>query len=92
MRRNILTASFILLTMAGGPFFLSAQQTPHFLTTLYFEDAAGNQDSIEFGYDYTATEGMDAAFGEYELTDPFDPVFEVRAASRDFVFQPTPAY
>lgn len=65
-----------------------AQQEPHFLTTLYFEDAVGNRDSIEIGFDFAATEDMDAAFGEYELMTPFDSVFEVRAASLDFLFQP----
>lgn len=85
MQGNILPVSFILLTMAGCPDFLLAQQMPHFLTTLYFEDAVGNRDSIEFGFHDEATEAMDSEFGEYEVFQPFDSIFEVRGGTPGFI-------
>jgi hypothetical protein len=87
MRRNDTIFISILFAIVCFPFLLMAQQEPHFITTLYFEDAVGNRDSIEYGYDYAATEDMDAAFGEYELTTPFDSVFEVRAGTPDFTYR-----
>lgn len=59
-----------------------AQLDPMFLTTLYFEDAIGNRDSIEIGYDTLVNTVYDypaEEFGQIEFAEPFDPVFEVRA-------------
>lgn len=60
---------------------------PFFETTLYFEDAVGNMDSVIFGYDINATQDIDPEFGEVELTTPFDSIFEVRIGSSDFPSQ-----
>jgi len=58
-----------------------AQQQPMFLTKLYFEDAIGNRDTIEIGYDTAVTREnypMES-FGQVEVTSVWDSVFEVRA-------------
>jgi len=57
---------------------LRAQQTPYFGMNLYFEDAIGNRDTVFFGYDIDATNELEAEWGEYEMTEPFDSVFDVR--------------
>lgn len=62
------------------PAVLSAQLTPMFQTTIYFEDAIGNRDSILVGYDTLANVRYNPDFGEVDLITPFDSVFEVRAA------------
>lgn len=61
---------------------LHSQQTALFQVVIRFEDAVGNKDSVTVGYDPNATFGIDAEFGEAEITAPFDSVFEVRAMSR----------
>ena len=58
-------------------------QTAQFETTIYFEDAVGNKDSVIVGFDTLATEDIDIALGEQEILIPFDSVFEVRAAALD---------
>ncbi|NUO02543.1 MAG: T9SS type A sorting domain-containing protein [Saprospiraceae bacterium] len=60
---------------------LYSQQTALFQAVIRFEDAVGNKDSVTVGYDPNATFGIDAEFGEAEITAPFDSVFEVRAMS-----------
>lgn len=60
---------------------LHAQLEPFFKTTIHFEDAIGNRDSIVFGYDIAATPDMDEAYGEEEIITSFDAVFEARAGS-----------
>jgi len=71
---------FILLALVcyGLPNSM-AQPTAQFETTFYFEDAAGNRDSVVVGYDTLATRDIDPEFGEEEILVPFDAVFEVRA-------------
>lgn len=58
-----------------------AQAVPQYKTTIYFEDAVGNTDSITVGFDTLATSSIDPIFGEAEITAPFDSVFEVRAGT-----------
>lgn len=45
-------------------YFSFAQE---FSVELFFQDAAGNQDSIILGYDDNATNGIDSAFGETNI-------------------------
>ncbi len=55
---------------------LFAQQ---FSFPLYFEDALGNKDTLVFGYDNTATDSIDANFGEIDIKNsPYDSSFEAR--------------
>lgn len=63
----------------------SAQLEPMFLTTVYFEDAVGNRDSIEIGYDTTVTRQNYpmASLGQVEATGVWDTVFEVRAKNQN---------
>ncbi len=60
--RNYYYLLFILLSIDSY-----AQQTPEFQMQLYFEDAAGNRDTITIGYDINATDGIDSDFGEVNL-------------------------
>lgn len=57
---------------------ISAQLTPIFETTIYFEDAIGNKDSIIYGYDTLANNTYNPDFGEIDIQTPFDSIFEVR--------------
>ena len=63
------------------------QETAFFELPLYFEDAAGNKDTIIIGYDeripYNSTE-INESFGEILIDTPFDSIFEVRAYNDDF--------
>ncbi len=62
-------------------YHLSNAQTPEFETTFYFEDAVGNKESVVVGYDPKVSDysnGFVPKFGEQEITEPFDTVFEVR--------------
>ncbi|MCB9293864.1 MAG: T9SS type A sorting domain-containing protein [Lewinellaceae bacterium] len=73
---------FIILgLLLGGWQAALSQQTAQFETTLYFEDAVGNRDSIVVGYDTLATHDIDPEFGEVEILSPFDSIFEVRAGT-----------
>ena len=53
----------------------SAQE---FSFVMHFEDARGNRDSIEIGYDIDASEGMDSLFDEQNIMEiKWDSVFDV---------------
>ncbi len=52
-----------------------------FSTTIWFEDAIGNIDSVIIGHDSMATLDIDPEYGEVELTEPFNSLFEVRAGT-----------
>ena len=56
------------------------QLQPMFQTTLYFEDAVGNRDTIIAGFDTLANIDYNPQFGEVDINSPFDSVFDVRAA------------
>ena len=71
---------FIIIGLLfGGRQAAVGQQIAQFETTLYFEDAIGNRDSVVVGYDTLATRDIDPEFGEVEILSPFDSIFEVRA-------------
>jgi hypothetical protein len=82
-----MTITFLCLLLA---FISTAQKTPYFLTTFYFEDAIGNIDSIEVGYDLTANHGNNPDFGEVTDLSPFDSVFDVRAVNYFEYYNTTP--
>jgi hypothetical protein len=71
-------ALFLILVLAERGV---AQAVPQYHTTIYFEDAVGNTDSVTVGFDTMATSSIDPIFGEAEVTAPFDSVFEVRAGT-----------
>ncbi len=77
---RLLLSVFFTITLMSLSY---GQLSPYFETTLYFEDAIGNRDSVIFGYDINASSGLDPEFGEVEITEPFDSVFEVRMRPRD---------
>ena len=62
------------------PLFGIAQQNAFFETTIYFEDAIGNKDSVIVGHDENANHYYNPEFGEMDIVEPWDSVFEVRAA------------
>ena len=62
------------------PLFGIAQQNAFFETTIYFEDAVGNRDSVIVGHDENANDNYNPVFGEIDIAEPWDSVFEVRAA------------
>lgn len=77
MKTNILFTLFSILCC------LSSFSQEQFSFKLYFEDAAGNKDTITIGYDENATNGIDAAFGEENIiTQPWDSVFEARVGDK----------
>jgi hypothetical protein len=82
-----MTITFLCLLLA---FISTAQKTPYFLTTFYFEDAIGNIDSIEVGYDLTAKNSGNPDFGEVSDLSPFDSLFEVRAVNYFEYYNTTP--
>jgi hypothetical protein len=51
-----------------------------FISRIYFEDSLHHKDSIEIGYDPSANDLFNPGFGEIAMNEPFDSVFEVRAA------------
>lgn len=76
--KQILCFSILFLAFRQD---LEAQLQPAYETTLYFEDAVGNKDTIVIAYDTEATSQIDPEFGEVGLSTPFDSVFEVRAGN-----------
>lgn len=64
------------LLFSGGLF---AQQTPEFEFQLYFEDAAGNKDTVTLGYDVNATDTVNFNFDEVNiLNQPWASDLDVR--------------
>ena len=60
------------------PLFIQAQD---FLTTIHFQDTLGNIDSVQVGYDITATAFVDPIFGEMDIQDiPLHDSLDIRLA------------
>lgn len=65
----LLLSSIVSITLYGQQFSFD----------MYFSDAIGNRDTITLGYDLTASESIDTAFGEVNIIDiPLDTAFDVR--------------
>ncbi len=61
-------------------------QAQEFNFKMYIEDAAGNTDSIELGYDPNASNGIDSIFGEKDIKDiPFSLPLDVRLCNPFYV-------
>ena len=70
MKRILITTA---LLAAVFTVFAQSQIFP-----IWFEDAAGNKDTLWFGYDLAATAGLDVALGEHNIQgEPFDSTFFV---------------
>jgi hypothetical protein len=77
--KKILLISFVI----GFVFNCNAQQ---FSCKMKFVDAVGHIDSLILGYDATATDSIDPAFGETNIiTTPFTSGIDVRAGNVWFV-------
>jgi len=60
-----------------------------FTFKLFLSDAVGNQDSLTLGYDPGASYGLDTQFNEMNISaEPFDSVFEARAAAYNYYMSP----
>lgn len=60
----------------------TASLSQQFSFQLNFVDAVGNKDSIVIGYDASATDSLDGAFGEMNIINtPWDSVFDVRLSN-----------
>jgi len=68
---------------------LCQELVPQFEMRLYFEDALGNRDTLEIGYDPRASfDTLLPEFGEFPIEQPFDSILDVRAIHPD-VFNDT---
>ncbi len=73
---------FITLTTLSIWGFSYSQE---FSYQMFFEDAAGFKDSITLGYDITATDSIDATFGEINIiSTPLDSNLDVRISDEWF--------
>jgi hypothetical protein len=72
--RSVFIAITILSIYCGY-----GQKSAMFETTVYVIDAVGNVDSVVIGYDLDANAEYNPQFGEHDITDPFDSIFEIRA-------------
>ncbi|MGB4849592.1 MAG: T9SS type A sorting domain-containing protein [Saprospiraceae bacterium] len=63
--------------------FNSKGQQAIFETSIFFQDAAGNRDTIIIGADTTANELVNPHLGEFLLTEPWKNRFEVRVTKWD---------
>jgi hypothetical protein len=71
------TPFFLLTLILLSSFNGNAQE--EFSFQLYFEDAAGNRDTLILGYDDNATTYIDVAFGEENIiAQPWDSIFDTR--------------
>lgn len=60
----------LLISLILLPMFNYGQE---YCFPLYFEDAAGNKDTLYFGFDKNATTGIDSAMGEVNIIgEPYD--------------------
>jgi len=72
--KRIITLLLILLTTFSHNLF-----GQEFSFTMTFHDSMGNSDTIIFGYDISATDSVDADFGEINIiSNKIDSLFEVR--------------
>lgn len=76
MKKMVLLFSLVLTVLLSN-----AQE---FSFNLYFEDGQGNKDTLVLGYDASATDSIDANFGEVNIiSQAWDSVFEARCVNFD---------
>lgn len=57
-----------------------------FVFDMFFEDSAGNKDTLTIGYDPTATDGIDSNFGKINIINtPLDSNFDVRISDEYYL-------
>lgn len=78
--KNTITLIILFVSLLSSQQGLT-QVIPQFQTIIYVEDAVGNRDSVVVGFDTLATTGIDAIFGEEEITAPFDSILEMRVGT-----------
>lgn len=65
LKYYFLLVILLLITISNA---WTQDSTPEFSFQLYFEDAAGSKDTITLGYDPLATDSIDVAFGEVDIS------------------------
>jgi len=80
---------FLSIWYSTEQMLLCQELIPQFEMRLYFEDALGNRDTLEIGYDPRASfDTLLPEFGEFPIMQPFDSILDVRAIHPD-VFNDT---
>lgn len=83
MKRIFFLLPLLMLLKTG-----SAQE---FVFSMYFEDAAGNRDTLVLGYDINATDSIDDTFGEINIiSQAWDEDFDVRVTNSHYSVNPGP--
>ena len=77
---NQILSCFVFMFSTSATLLSQTQAIPNFETTVWFEDAMGNKDSVVVGYDTTANVRFNPAFGESHIIEPFAGAIDVRAA------------
>ena len=73
--------ALLLLTII----FVQFSYGQEFSFQMFLEDATGQKDTLVFGYDATATDSIDASFGENDISnEPFSDSFEARIIRFDY--------
>ena len=74
----------MIIIIASCSLGIISAQTPQFIMPIWFEDSLGNKDTVWVGGDTAASYSeINTQFGEVEITNPFDSIFEVRAVHTD---------
>ena len=85
MKLKLQNSIVLAIFMAIGLGLKAQELTPEFEFTLYFEDAAGNRDSVILGYGPGASSQVDADYGEINIIDQeWDSLFDVRITDEYF--------
>lgn len=80
--KNLFIFIMMILTYVS-----TAQQNPDFSAKFYFEDAKGNTDSLEIGFDMRSNRNYNPEFGELDLPEPFHAGLDVRASHNNLLVQ-----
>lgn len=74
-----------LITLAIVLLFVQLATAQEFSFQMFFEDAAGNKDTLTIGYDPNGTDTIDAQLGEVNIiSTPLDSAFDVRITNEWF--------
>ncbi len=71
--------NYLIVLLSLSTTLINAQSLL-FESKVYFEDAMGNRDTIEIGYDTMSNSEYNPNLGELHIPHAFDSVFEVRAS------------
>ncbi|HAL64647.1 MAG TPA: hypothetical protein DCP10_03635 [Bacteroidales bacterium] len=76
MNQKLFRVLWVVSFLIFAPIITQAQE---FSFKMFFEDSAGNRDTITIGYDPSGTDGIDPQFGEINIIDvPLNTSLDVR--------------